>query len=235
MNHENLILKYFNKTLSKKEETLISNLLETDATFKVLFNEHENMHMAFKLNEKAHLKNRLKQLDPIEVLPIKKTLNKKLISLALACCLAVVAFYFFSNNTMSYHNYFEVYPNVYQPVVRGSESKNNEAFIAYENKNYLKAENDFKAIIKVNNTDANIEFYYAMSLLNQNKFSEAKAVLNKLKNKNHNFKPETLWYAALISINNKDLELAKKELNTLLKLNSDFKKEETKQLLKRLE
>lgn len=231
MNHEALILKHFNKTLSKDEETVFSNLLETDADFKTLFNEHENMHVAFKLNEKQSLKNHLNNFDS-NTHSVKKKLNQKIIVLATACCLLIGAFYFLNNSSSNiYDTYFDVYPNVLEPVVRGEQSTNSDAFMSYENENYSDAEAHFKEVLK-KNVNPNIEFYYAMSLLNQDKFDDAQNVLEALKTKTHEFLPEVYWYSALIAVKNNDIKQAKKELDLLKLTNSDFKKEDIKSLLK---
>jgi len=237
MNPEELITKYFNKTLSKAEENTFTSLLNTDAHFKALFEEHKNMQVAFKINEKAKLKEFLNTLETPKKPFIKTFLNQKTIVLAAACCLVLGVFYFFnSNNTPLniYDNYFEVYPNVLEPVVRGKTSTNSEAFKAYENKSYLKAEKLFETTLKLK-PNSNIEFYYAMSLLNQDKLHEAQNVLNDIKLKTHDFEAEVFWYSALIAIKQNDFISAKKELHALNQLKSDFKKLESNRLLKRLE
>ena len=236
MNHEELILKYFNKTLSKDEESRVSHLLEKDTSFKTLFEEHSNMHMAFKINEQENLTRYLKNIDINNKHFSKKILTPKIIAFATACCLIISAFYFVNNTNDSsniYEDYFNSYPNVLEPVVRGETTVNNDAFIAYENKNYSKAETLFNNILK-KEPNADIEFYYAMSLLNQNKTKEAQEVLNLLKSKKHEFIPEVYWYSALISIKNNDYELAKKEITALNLLDSNFKKTERIKLLNQL-
>ncbi len=237
MNHEELILKYFNKSLSKDEEAIFSNLLDKDSNFKILFEEHDNMHMAYKINEQQNLISYLKTIEQKSTFNFKTKLNQKIIGFAIVCCLVIGAFYFLNNNNNNslniYNTYFEVYPNVLEPVIRGNETKTSNGFISYENARYLEAEKYFKDLLKTK-TDYNIEFYYAMSLLNQNKTIAAQGILNSLKSKNHDFIPEVYWYSALISIKNDDFESAKKELAALSSLNSDFKKEERIKLLNQL-
>ena len=107
-------------------------------------------------------------------------------------------------------------------------------FRAYENENYKEAENNFKFILE-SKTDYNLEFYYAMALLNQNKIKSSDSILNILKNKTHDFVPEVYWYSALIAVSQEDFKNAKKDLKALQDINSNFKKEELKTLLEDLD
>ncbi len=234
MKHEELILKYFNKTATEVEEREVALLLDTDTDFKAIFDEHKNMQMAYKINETEDLKAYLNTLDSESPSLIKRTLSHKIIVLATACCLIIGAFYFLNNSSSNlYTDYFDVYPNVLQPVVRGEVNTNNNAFNLYENKLYDEAEQQFKTLLN-SKTDYNIEFYYAMSLLNQDKIEAATTVLNGLKSKTHDFKAEVFWYSALIQIKLEDFEKAKTELKALEALKSDFKSQETKILLEKL-
>lgn len=233
MQYEELILKYFNKTLTNNEEVLFSNLLNKDADFKTLFDEHKNMQLAFEINEKENLKTLLNNIDTKEESSKNNKLNSKTIALLTACCLVIALLYFNNYNNNIYDDYFEVYPNVLEPVVRGEMNIKSDAFIAYENQNYQVAENNFKLILETN-PDDNIRFYYALTLLNQNKTKPAQKVLNSLKQKNHDFLPEIYWYSALIAVKNHDFKLALKELQALQGMNSTFKKEEIKKLIEDL-
>ena len=121
----------------------------------------------------------------------------------------------------------------YNLLLEESLTTNSNAFNLYENKLYDEAEQQFKTLLN-SKTDYNIEFYYAMSLLNQEKIEAATTVLNGLKSKTHDFKAEVFWYSALIQIKLEDFEKAKAELKALEALKSDFKSQETKILLERL-
>lgn len=231
MNPEELIIKYFNNTLSKEEEIQFTSLLDTDDDFKTLFEEHKDMQMAFKINEKDELKGLLNTIDAPKK-SILKILFNKTSALAAACCLVFGVFYFANNSSSStiYETYFEEYPNVLEPVTRGKTTSNSEAFAAYENKYYLEAEKQFKEILNTAPNN-NIEFYYAMSLLNQHKTQKAEKVLSELKLKECDFKAEVFWYKALIAVKNKNFETAKKEIKSMNILNTEFKKEERIKLL----
>ncbi|WCO01988.1 hypothetical protein [Psychroserpens ponticola] len=236
MQHEELIQKYFNNTLTPDESKEVSKRLETNSEFQTLFNEYKDVQTAFQLNEKETLKDYLSTLDQKAIPFYKRLLTNKLLLTTIASCLIIGVFYFNSKNTFSdlFETYYDSYPNVYQPVIRGNEiNKNADAFKAYENEDYLNAEQAFKIALEANDDD-NIRFYYVMSLLNQNKTIQAKHILDTLKTKEHNFLAEVYWYSALIAIKDKNDSEAIQNLNTVKKLNSNFKANEIIELLNKL-
>lgn len=235
MEYEELIQKHFNNSLSKEETTVFTQLLKENEAFKYVYDEYKDLQIALKHNEKQHLKTYLNTVDQ-KTLPFhKKILNNKSILIAIASCLIITIFYVVSLNSNNlYDNYYSSYPNVYQPTVRGNNTNETaKAFQAYENRNYAKAAQLFKSLLEVRN-DNNLLFYYAMSLLNQNKISEADTILQKLKTKEHNFLAEVYWYSALIAIKNKNNSSAILDLTEVKKKNKDFKTKEVLELLKKL-
>lgn len=236
MNQEELIQGYFNQTLSQSDIESVHLLLKQDETFVQDFEDYKNLQNAFLINEKKELQSFLNDLDQKPIPLSRKILNYKSIILAIASCIIIGLFYFNSgqNATELYESYFDDYPNVYLPVVRGSDtSHTNDAFTAYENQNYLKAEKYFEQIISTNE-DYNLTFYYAMSLINQNKTDKASIVLNDLKSKQHKFLAEVYWYSALISVKNKKNDEAINDLKSAQKSNPDFNTENIQELLKKL-
>lgn len=233
MEHEELIQHYFKKTLSKKDMDKVLQLKASDLEFETKFNDYEDVQNAFKLNEKAALRIFLNTIDQKSPSFYNKFINPKVIAIAIASCAIIGFFYFNSLNTPSnlYNSYYDSYPNVYQPIVRGDDAnENTTAFEAYENGKFLKAEKAFKTLSAQTNDD-NLLFYYAMSLLNQNKLTEASQVLETLKTKNHEFLAEVYWYSALIDVKNNNYDKAIQNLNNVKKINKDFKNQDIEQLL----
>ena len=137
-------------------------------------------------------------------------------------------------NTSLYDKYFETYPNVYQPVVRStSQSMTDKAFMYYENKKYKEAQQSFELLLK-SNPNPNIRFYYALSLLNDDKTEKASTEFENLLDTNFEFQPEVYWYYALAEIKLKNLDQAKTILETAENLNFSFKAKERKKILKDL-
>ncbi len=240
MDKDELIVKYYRGTLTKSERLEFDSLMQTNEGFKTEVNDYQDIQQAFKLNEREDLKTFLNRIDKKNTLkrPFSTLFTKsKLTLIATAACL-ILAFFYFLNNTQSneelYASFFEEYPNVLQPIIRGAdENINYNAFRAYENKDYRNAELAFENLIKIDK-NPNLEFYYAMTLLNQNNFDKAKKVLNSLKAKKQDFLAETYWYCALIALKNNDLKLTRKELEKLHEVDSTFKKEKREALLKRI-
>ncbi|MGC1472122.1 MAG: hypothetical protein WA775_05990 [Psychroserpens sp.] len=236
MENEQLIQGYFNKSLSHAENAEVLRLLANDTVFKTQFNDYKNVQAAFKLNEKEQLKAQLNNLGQKSARPYTKSVFRKVAVFAVASCLIVSLFYVNSRNTPSalYDHYYDSYPNVYQPIVRGNDTtENTKAFAAYENKAYLKAQEEFENLLETT-TDHNITFYYAMSLINQDKIIEAKSILDSLKTKQHDFLAEVYWYSALINIKTENTKEAIQNLGELKKLNTQFKSTEISELLQKL-
>jgi tetratricopeptide (TPR) repeat protein len=150
----------------------------------------------------------------------------------------LVGFFLTNNTTPSgedlYNSNYSVYPNTYLPITRGySENTSLKAFVAYENGDFENAELAFEKLLQME-ANPNIQFYYALSLLNQDKFNLALTQFNQLDVDSSDYKPEILWYSSLIYLRLADVENAKNQLEKLKSLDTKFKSEETKQLLKEL-
>ena len=139
------------------------------------------------------------------------------------------------SNGNLYESYFEICPNTYLPVTRGNTTQDfeYEAFKAYENNDFATSENAFRQLLATENNH-NIRFYYAMSLLNQQKFDAALQELQTLSNENFDYQVESLWYAALIQIKKDKKEDAKQYLSKIQQLNSSYKTDEINSILARL-
>lgn len=241
MNNEKLIQGYITGRLSKKDSLLVVEMLQNDSEFKAEYDEYKAINTAFSINETKNLKAYLQNLEETNTntLSIKKVLNTKFTKLAIACMLIVGAFYFInqpqSGNTL-YKSYFEPCSNTFLPITRGENQKTLtfKAFQAYENNNFKKSENIFSDILKTTD-NKNIRFYYAMSLLNQNKSSEALQELERINKDKFDYQIESIWYSSLILIKNKDYKTAKKHLLALKKLNSTFKSKEINAILDNIE
>ena len=230
MAYEELIQRYFSNSLSKEEAQKVAHLLKTDSSFKTLFEEHNDLHNALKHQEKKELKTFLNEVDRKSSSPYTIWSKYKAIIIAVASCFVIGLLYVFTfnHNDDLFETYFEPYPNVYSPVVRGEATSLAKAFKAYENGNYPIAEEAFKDLL---DSDPNLKFYYAMSLLNQDKISEASMVIADLKTETHKFLPETFWYDILILLKQEKYLEAKDVMVKLQKLDPDFKKKELKELL----
>lgn len=237
MRNEELIQKYFSDTLSSQEEKKLSSLLENDKDFKAQFDEFDDMHKAFKANEAEKLKFFLKYVENNST-HSKLPWFKKPMVLYLAAAVVIIGlcipFLINPSPNQLYNDYFEVYPNVEQPIVRGNnETEVSKVFQDYENNNFDNASKGFESLL-AKEDNPNFRFYYAMSLLNTKNYGLALKELSKLESIDFNYKDETLWYQALIYVKFEKTDHAKSKLEILDRLNSSFKSKERKVLLKKL-
>lgn len=239
MDKEQLIQAYIANKLPEPKREEVHNLLETDADFKNAFETHSDVTFAYKLSEAERIKAHFQKLE--QEMPKKNSFGfnrYKILYLAVASVLIIGLFYSYNQDVSGedlFNSNFEIYPNIYQPVTRStSENNNAEAFVAYENNDFERAEIAFENLLKIDN-DINLRFYYALSLLNQSKFDLALEQLEQLYKLNHYYKDEVIWYAALTYLKLEDFENAKSRLEALENHNSTFKSNERKSLLKALQ
>ncbi len=236
MQKEEFIQNYIANRLSDEDKTRFEELLKTDLEFQELYETHKEMAAAFQLSKSKEIKARLQALDHAEApVKTKSFFQSKFRKIAIVAVLVLGMFFtinLLNSNGDLYETYFEVCPNTYLPVTRGNTQNNIqfEAFKAYESGDFKTAETIFKKILKAEK-NTTIQFYYAMSLLNQDKFDLALAQLKTVQNKKFDYQVEALWYAALIQLKNKNIELAKQHLKVIQQLNKDFKTEEIQSIL----
>ncbi len=238
MDKERLIQDYSANRLSEKEKARVEDLLKTDLEFSELYLEHKQVAIAFQISEKEALKKRLQKLDTENTTSgIKKIVQSKFSQVAMVAVVIFGIFYitFFNSNDDIFESYFEISPNTYLPIVRGKTASDLkfEAFKAYERNDFEASAVAFHDLLKTD-SNLNIQFYYAMSLLNQDKFDLALAQLNNLHKEKFDYQVESLWYAALIQIKKNDVESAKKHLLDIQQLNPNFKSAEIATILKDL-
>jgi len=235
MNTERLIQNYIAHRLSEDDKAKVEHLLESDSAFKTEFESYKDMSIAFKISEAESLKKHFQEL---EGRPKKQTFKRSnYLYLAIASMVVLGVFYTVFNTPSSdelYDAYYSISPNTYQPVTRTNDSlKNNDAFVAYENRNFARAEHEFETLLK-NTKNPNIRFYYASSLLNQSKYDLALEQFNILNQIDFDYSDESLWYTALIHVKKDDYEHAKAQLTKLNAKNSAFKTKEREALLESL-
>lgn len=243
MDKELLLYKYFANNLSKEEEQLFNELLESDIEFKAQFNFEKDLKQAITNKENQKLKSKLvgfeKEIQKEN--PISTT-KKAYRFLAIAASIAMLigfAWMGYKDGSSSYYEdlyaaNFQEYPNTAFTITRGdiNESIEREAFVAYESKDYKQAVKKFQEISAVNKPSY-IDFYLAQSFLKLEKGDKAKELLQTVIANQNEFVAESHWYLALIAIKEKEVETAKAELKLLTK-EFDYNKEKATELLDKL-
>jgi hypothetical protein len=220
---EELIDKYFEKTLSSEEEKIFEERLKSSSEFKTEVAFQEALRDAIHAKERKNLKGMLQGFDNkqnAKPLQIDSQKTKWYYAVAAAAVAMVVGLYFYNvspknQNASLFDTYYETYPNVVAPNVRGENAAElrNRALLAYDAENYKEAIELFKKV----EGEEYATFYEALSKL---ALGDAKETIEILKNESFQNSPYPLetyrkWYLALAYLKLNDLEACKTELKTI--------------------
>ncbi len=244
MNNIDLIDKYFENTLTPKEQSIFNSLLQSDEEFKKEFQFQNDLKKVTAINRREELKLDLQQFEKEYKKKLKDRFLLKNWLIAASIALLVgfglwsVKDCYYPSDQQLYAQNFEPYRNIIQPVVRGENPNTIEysAFVAYENKNYHKAINLFNSVDNPN--DAYIQFYKAMCLQSLNKLDDAIQILLPIatakneESSSDNFAEMANWYLALAYLKTDNTDKALSQF--LLVANHptySFKKKEAKKII----
>ena len=198
MDHEELIEKYFAKSLNNDEKSMFDQLMQTNDTFREQVVYEEQVQKAITLNERQALKKKLQSFET------KKTKRNYTIWYAAASFAVMlgIGFWTFSNDVDTnavYEEYYQSYPNVVAPTVRGENSTDikSEAFYSYDSGDYAKALTLFSKLYDTEKEDYSL-FYKSLSLMELKRYDEALTSFEQFDlQKNNGFTPYVKWYKAL--------------------------------------
>ncbi len=232
MNEDQYIQEYIANRLSEKQRQDFEVLMQKDSGLKRKFDEHKSLQNAFKIHEAERLKAILKSHE-IQNSPKKRYSSKPVIYSLVAVFLMLVGLtiYFNLSQQNLYNQFYDSYPNVYQPIVRGDDTSDlTEAFMLYENGNFSKANELFSSLLN-QNYDPNVDFYYGLSLLELDNVEEAVIRFKEVQqNENFQFKSELLWFQALGYLKIEDYQNASKVLIQLENFDNNFKSKKRSEL-----
>ncbi len=244
MKNFELIDRYFDNSLSPKEQLLFNDLLQNDLVFKNEFIFRKDLKKVIAVSQQEDLKTSLGKFeDKIQQNSRLMMLPKKWLVAASVFILATIGLYsvkteYFPSNEVIYETYFQSFRNTIQPVVRGENPNTIEyrAFVAYEAHDYYKAINLFNSV--ADPEASYINFYKGLSYMEINKLSRAIELLipiaeaENLKGKSVNFDEKAKWYLALAYIKNNEDKKAIEELSLISNQPSHtYKKEEALEVL----
>ena len=206
MENEALIYKYFEQQLSEEEKVLFASLLQNDAAFAKEVEYQKNVKKAITLNEREAIKQKLKSYEAKPKFRTAYWLSAAVVILFLG---GLTWFQLQpSSPEKLFQEYYQSYPNVVAPTVRGDSERNlkSDAFYEYDSRNYEKSLTLFSIIYADEGVDYAL-FYKAMSLLELKRYSEAIASFDEFKTTDNNaFSPFVKWYKALsyLKLNEKE-------------------------------
>lgn len=236
MDKEQLVERYFENRLSEEEHKILQNYLDTDTSFAEEFAFQKNVKQAIALNERAELKQKLQSFESSK--STKRWISKWSVAASIAVVLG--AGYWFMNQshdtTELYDEYYQSYPNVVAPTVRGENKTDlkSQAFYEYDSGNYQKAYELFSQLYATDKDDYAL-FYSSLSLIELNKPQEAITLMNQFDlSKDNGFTPYFKWYKALSYLKLGEKEKATELLQSLAE-NQNPQQEQAQKLLKELD
>ena len=240
MNDERYILfeNYLSNELSAEEKTNFEKQLAEDSELASAFEIFKdlNLHLGNKFGNQEELKAFKKNLKSISKEHFK-TKKPKVVAFkpwqyAIAASVAIlVGLFVFQNINPSFDDYNN--PEMATFIERGDVNENLKlAQDAFNAKNYKTAITYFEAILKESKSPE-IQYFYAVSLLETDQFQKAEINLSDLRYGNSIYKNKATWYLALSKLKQKDYKSCK---NILLTIPDDFEDyDQVQQLLNELE
>ncbi len=257
-----LFEKFCGQELSINEKARLNKLLDEDVSVKEELKVYGQLHSYLDTTfnseaELAMLENTLKKIgksyfvkSPKEKStekPIKKEIEKETkrapkkesrvikipawIYVAAASVAIIFGVYFFSKSNPVYND-FATIPEL-SIAERGSADKNSKnAEHAFNAKNYLEAEKYLSILLSEDESNAEYQFYYGISLLEQDKYANASQIFERLYQGNSGYKYRALWFEALNQLKQKKYDQCSELLKNIPKEAEDYN--QAQKLLKKI-
>lgn len=158
-----LIQSYLDRSLSAIEKDKLEKRLKEEPQLKTMYLEQQQLISGIRY---SHLQHKLEQLRALEATLPEIELNTqngnqiflkrywKPLAVAASISILLVTFIFLNrpeDPAELYASYFEPYPNIFEPIVRGDNdvvNKRSTAFQAYESGDYVQAASLFSELLK---------------------------------------------------------------------------------------
>ena len=197
----------------------------------------KDLQKAIRLHEQKELKYQFQQLE-------RRGRTRKLAFVGLSIAAVITLLIAFggiflmqtpATGEALYAENFQAYPNALKPVTRSIDSADYvmQACAEYEAGNYKAAATAFQKIL-AEDYDADISFYFAMSLQNMGEHYLALTELHRLEGAPTQFATQALWYRALLEIRLDQRDAASATLQQLLQAKPAYKAAEAQALLEAL-
>ena len=240
MNEERYILfgQYLENELSAEEKTNFEKQLAEDQELASAFEifKEMNLHLEIKFGNATELNAFKKNIKSISEEHFKskkiKVVSFKPWQYAIAASVAIlVGLFVFQNINPSFDDYNN--PEMATFTERGDVNEDLKlAQDAFNAKNYKAAIPYFEVILKGNN-GSEIQYFYAVSLLEENQFQKAETNLMDLKLGTSIYATKATWYLALSKLKQKDYKSCKEILLTIPDNYDDY--EQVQELLNELD
>jgi hypothetical protein len=235
MNEELYIVfeNYLTNQLSEKDKIDFENQLQNDASIREKFRIYQNWtnYLENKFDSKTiDFKKNLETISKSNFTENKKS-ETKVISFkpyyfAIAASIVlVIGTWFMMQNSMPNYNDYNQHEEAYF-TERGDVIESLKlAQDAFNATNYSEAITNFEIVLK-SHKRPEIEFYFAVSLLEVDKFTESEVIFNNLKSGTSIYKDKSTWYLALSNLKQKKYEETKEFLKQIPEDAEDYAKAE---------
>lgn len=234
MDKELLIEAYFENTLTSEDQAIFEDLLKSDKAFADQVDFEKNTKIAITLEARKKLKQQLQSYES-EFAP--KTSRKLLwiVAASIAILLGVLTLFNTNrpSNTDLFAEYFEPYPNIEAPLVRGSNQATDktQAFTAYESGDFKTAAILFNQIYESENEEYS-RFYGAMSLMALGEYEASKEILITT-GWSENYSERVNWFLALDYLRLNQTKNARTLLENIVQ-KKQYQNKNAEELLKKL-
>lgn len=236
--HYFLFEQYLQNELTNKEleqfETLLYNDADIAEAFTIYKELNQHLHQKFSnttsLNE---FKTNLVKVSSNHFKP-KKTIFKiqSWQYAAAASVLLCIGLFFYKNMQQpNFNNYYQ-HENAYLAERSNVDNLVQKAEQAYNNRKVKAAIPLFESLLQKNNSPE-IQYFYGVSLLENNQTEKAKEVFVVLQKGTSIYKHKATWNLALLSLKEKNYEECKKQLKIIPEDYENFG--QVQQLLKKLD
>jgi hypothetical protein len=233
---------YLSEELSETERVAFEKRLQEDAEFRNSYElyreaseflkntiENEEETAAFKENLQkigaAHFKE-----TPVS----KKSRNITFLKYAIAASIILLmGIFLFDQNTSPSYEDFMTYDTVSFTVRGGEPNLTLKAEEAFNTKNFKAAEGYFTELLAADADNRELQLYLGISVLEQDKFEQARIIFKKIAQGNSVFKNSATWYLALTELKAGNLKECKAVLEKIPEDAAEYSK--AQKLLEALE
>ncbi len=254
-----LFEKFCSNELSINEKARLNKLIEDDDVVRQELNVYKELYAHLDTNfnskkEEEALKTNLKKIgdnyfakmpkgkvikEKIEKKIHKETTKKSKViklpawSYAVAASVAIIfGVYFFSQSGPKYNDFASI-PEL--SITERGDAKEivKNAENAFNSKNYVVAEKYLSELISRDENNTEYQFYYGISLVEQDKYVEASQVFKSLQNGNSVYKHKAVWFEALNQLKQKKYDQCAELLKILPAEAEDYN--QAQKLLKKIQ
>ncbi len=234
--------RFCSNELSVAEEKMLTKLISEDVAvaeeFKLYqeLSSHLDIHFTTEKEEEV-LDDTLKAIGEAHFNKKATTKETKVVRMpvwayAAAASVAIVfGVYFFGQSNPVYNDFANI-PELSITERGNTEMNGKNAEHAFNSKDYAEAEKHLLILLSKDENNAEYQFYYGLSLLEQDKYAETTQVLEKLYRGNSGYKYKALWFEALNQLKQKKYDQCATLLKNIPKDAEDYTR--AQELLKKM-